>query len=65
MWYTIHNIQHVLHSYTSGYHSKDETPLRCFQPELQIVDSTEIPDWNNGEDLYIPLFEGNSEILCR
>ena len=64
LWYAIHNIQHILDSHAQFCRSEDETPLHVFQPELQIADYTEIPDWNNAEDIYIPLFEKNSEILC-
>ena len=27
MWYAIRNVRHILHSYTFGYHSKEETPF--------------------------------------
>lgn len=32
---------------------------------IEIVDFLDIPDWDNGESIYIPLYEDSDEILCR
>jgi hypothetical protein len=35
-----------------------------FNPHLELVDYADIPDWDNYESIYIPMF-GNGEILMR
>lgn len=34
-----------------------------FEPDLEFVDFEDIPDWDNSESIYIPMFDG--EILLR
>lgn len=34
-----------------------------FEPHLEFVDFEDIPDWDNSESIYIPMFDG--EILLR
>lgn len=35
-----------------------------FEPHLEFVDYLDIPDWDNAESVYIPMFDG-AEILNR
>lgn len=30
-----------------------------FDPDLSVVDYTDIPEWDNGESAFVPLFEGD------
>lgn len=41
-----------------------ETIEKYFEPTLKFVDYLDIPDWDNGESIYIPMFE-NAEIITR
>ena len=41
-----------------------ETHGKHFEPTLKFVDYLDIPDWNNDEDVYIPMFE-NAENIRR
>ena len=46
----------------------DQTPTRVeyFEDvDLSIVDYTDIPDWDNAESIYIPLFKESTEIIYR
>ena len=36
-----------------------------YYPDLAIVDYLDIPKWGNGEDIYIPLFDGSDEIILN
>lgn len=38
--------------------------IDCFEPHLEFVDYSDIPDWDNSESIYIPMFEG-AEVLMR
>lgn len=40
---------------------KDEelTSRDYFEPDLEIVDYLDIPDWDNGENAFIPLFDAD------
>lgn len=59
----IHNISHAFlgkYSWT--------TPLSIFDCDLSIVDEHDIPEWDNAESIYIPMFEFEGEearILLR
>ena len=35
-----------------------------FQPTLEFIDYLNIPDWDNGGSIYIPMFE-DAEIIIR
>ena len=37
--------------------------FRYFCPDLKIVDETEIPDWDNYEVVYVPLFDDGTIIV--
>lgn len=56
MTWGIHNISHALlgkYSWT--------TPLSVFDCDLSIVDEHDIPEWDNGESIYVPMFEFKGE----
>lgn len=36
--------------------------IECFKPRLEFVDYLDIPDWDNNESIYIPMFD-NSKII--
>ena len=36
-----------------------------FKPTPQIVDYLDIPDWDNNESIYVPLFDESNEIIYR
>ena len=36
--------------------------IEYFEPSLEFVDYLDIPDWDNNESIYIPMFD-NSEII--
>ena len=38
--------------------------INYFEPDLEFVDYFNIPDWDNGESIYIPMFD-DTKILCR
>ena len=61
------DIHHLLYDtyriYNYLYHRKCNTKFDYFQPELQIVDYLDIPEWNNNESVFIPLFNG--DIITR
>lgn len=42
----------------------EETQEKYFTPQLMFVDYLDIPDWDNYESVFIPMFE-NSEIVIR
>lgn len=35
-----------------------------FKPHLEFIDYLDIPDWDNRESIYIPMFDG-AEVLMR
>lgn len=43
---------------------RDDIDINYFEPYLQFVDYLDIPDWDNAESVYIPMFD-NSEVLMR
>lgn len=56
MIWGIHNISHAFlgkHSWT--------TPLSVFDCDLSIIDEHDIPEWDNAESIYVPLFEFEGE----
>lgn len=34
-------------------------------PDVRIIDERDIPTWNNGEDIFMPLFDTDSGIILR
>lgn len=59
IWYGIHNIECNL-----SWSEYRETRLDYFECELEIVDYLDIPDWDNYESVYVPMFS-DAEILIR
>ncbi|GAA6275878.1 hypothetical protein F170042I7_20640 [Blautia caecimuris] len=60
LWHSVHGIHHVL-----KHKTKSKEPLSNFKPTLQIVDYLDIPDWDNYESIYVPLFDESNEIIYR
>ena len=55
-------VQHLLYTISSISRQLSEMPLVSFdyfKPDLEIVTYRDIPDWDNGETAFIPLFEGD------
>ena len=59
LWYAVHNISTKLR-WADFYR---ESKFDIFNCHLEFVDYLDIPDWDNGESIYIPMFVG--EILIR
>ena len=62
IWYGAHGIMNLLRSgkcilYGFKY------DIDYLKPDLEFVDFEDIPDWDNSESIYIPMFDG--EILLR
>ena len=65
LWWSIDSLSH--HFRWKNTHV-DQSPTRVeyFEDvDLSIVDYTEIPDWDNAESIYIPLFKESTEIIYR
>lgn len=58
IWYGIHGIMNQLRSGKCILYGID-----YLKPDLEFVDFEDIPDWDNSESIYIPMFDG--EILLR
>ena len=41
-----------------------DVDIDYFNPRLEFVDYLDIPDWDNGESIYIPMFD-DAEIISR
>lgn len=62
-------IQHILYA-TNGVccvlrNCNCNDNLSYFNPTLNIVNYLDIPEWDNSEDIYIPLFDESKKILTR
>ena len=61
------DIHHLLYAtyriYNYFFHRKRDTPFEYFKPDLEIIDYLNIPEWDNCESVFIPLFKG--EIITR
>ena len=55
--YTTYKIYNYLH------HRECNTKFDYFKPDLEIVDYLDIPEWDNNESVFIPLFDG--DIITR
>lgn len=58
IWYGIHEITEKLR-----FEECDLCGFDYFEPNLEFVNFEDIPDWDNSESIYIPMFDG--EILLR
>lgn len=63
LWFSIDNISSIMR-WNKNSVGFSENPERIFEPTLEFVDYLDIPDWDNGESIYIPMFE-NAEIIRR
>lgn len=59
LWHSIYMTQDSMRICSAG-----PVDASYFEPHLEFVDSTDIPDWDNGESIYIPMFD-NGNILSR
>lgn len=63
IWYATHNICGILH-YTCR--SKESVMLLFEGVKCEIINFLDIPEWDNAETVYIPLFEcDGAEIILR
>lgn len=63
MWFSLHNLNSVM-CWNKNSVGFKETIEEYFEPTLEFVDYVDIPDWDNDESVYIPMFEG-AEIIRR
>ena len=61
MWHSAHVIQDIMRWDTDGGHNDD---CEYFNPRLEFVNAGDIPDWDNRESIYIPMFD-DGKILVR
>lgn len=61
LWFSLHNLSSIMR-WNKNSVGFTETTEKYFEPFLEFVDYTNIPDWNNDEDVYIPMFE-NANII--
>lgn len=61
LWFSLHNISGIMrwNKNTVGF---TESVEELFTPILEFVDYLDIPEWDNNESVYIPMFE-NAEII--
>ena len=53
IWYGIHHVYEKIDRVDRYY----EVEIDYFEPDLEFVDFFDIPDWDNGENIYIPMFD--------
>lgn len=63
LWFSLHNLDSIMNWNKNSVGFK-ETIEKYFEPTLEFVDYLDIPDWDNSESVYIPMFE-NAEIITR
>ena len=63
LWFSLHNISSIMRWNKNSVDFK-ETIEKHFEPTLEFVDYLDIPNWDNDESVYIPMFE-NAEIIRR
>lgn len=63
LWYSLHNIDDIM-TWNKNSVGFIESNLEWFTPHLEFVDYLDIPEDDNGESEYIPMFE-EAEILRR
>lgn len=63
IWFSLHNLNSLMR-WNKSCVGFTETIEETFVPILEFVDYLDIPDWDNGESVYIPMFE-NAEIIRR
>ena len=63
LWFSLDNLNSVMR-WNKNSVGFTETAEKDFIPTLEFVDYLNIPDWDNGASVYIPMFE-NAEIIIR
>lgn len=63
LWFSIHNIDNIL-CWNKNSVGFKETTEKYFEPTLEFINYLDIPDWDNDESIYIPMFE-DAEIIRR
>lgn len=63
LWFSIHNINSIM-SWNKNVVGFTETMEKYFYPTLEFIDYLDIPDWDDSQSAYIPMFE-NGEIIIR
>lgn len=63
LWFSLHNISCIMR-WNKGLVGFKESTEEYFEPTLEFVDYLNIPDWDNGESIYIPMFE-DADIIMR
>ena len=64
LWYSVHNIVMLMRWKNTLVEYERTDEISYFYPDVKIMDYLDIPEWENAEDIYIPLFE-NGEILLK
>lgn len=59
LWHSTYMIQDCMRWCPAG-----EVDENYFNPHLEFVDFADIPDWDNSESIYIPMFD-DAKILVR
>ena len=62
IWSGLNKSMYALEPYRRRKYFQTDTSMDCFKPYLSIVNYSDIPEWENGEVIYVPLFEGESLI---
>lgn len=65
LWYSVHELGNYFRWKDTAikYEKPQKGFINTFKPDLKIVDYLDIPDWENGEVFYVPLFDCDGEIL--
>lgn len=63
LWFSIDSISDILRWNKTSVKFKENSE-KIYEPELKFVDYLDIPEWDNYESVYIPMFD-NAEILIR
>lgn len=63
LWFSIHNINSIM-SRNKTVVGFTETLEKYFEPILEFIDYLDIPNWDDSQSVYIPMFE-NAEIIIR
>ena len=64
LWYSVHNIDMLMRWKNTSVEYKRMDKIYYFYPDVKIIDHLDIPEWENGEKIYIPLFK-YGEILLK
>ena len=59
LWFGEHMVSSLMR-----WGERDTTDINYFEPRLEFVDYLDIPDWDNAERVYIPMFD-DAEVLMR